>query len=59
MLSSAKELDMRNLFVRMPVIEWPTLTIAVLIYAGWIALTAAHTQVPLPVLIVLGGWLVA
>ncbi|MEG8031407.1 hypothetical protein QP178_12295 [Sphingomonas aurantiaca] len=50
---------MRNLVARMPVIEWLTLAIAVLIYAGWIALTAFHAQVPLPVLIILGGWLVA
>jgi fatty acid desaturase len=56
---AAKEVDMRNLVARMPVIEWPTLAIAVLIYAGWTALTAFHAQVPLPVLIVLGGWLVA
>ncbi|WP_416365497.1 fatty acid desaturase [Sphingomonas aerolata] len=35
------------------------MAIAVLIYASWIALTAFHAQVPLPVLVVLGGWLVA
>ncbi len=50
---------MRDFVARMPVVEWPTLAIAVLIYAGWIALTAFHAQVPLPVLVVLGGWLVA
>jgi fatty acid desaturase len=58
-IGNAKELDMRDFVARMPVIEWPTLAIAVLIYAGWIALTAFHAQVPLPVLVVLGGWLVA
>ncbi len=50
---------MRDVVARMPVVEWPTLAIAVLIYASWIALTAFHAQVPLPVLIILGGWLVA
>ncbi len=50
---------MRKFGARMPVIEWPTLTVALLIYAGWIALTALHAQVPLPLLIILGGWLVA
>jgi fatty acid desaturase len=58
-IASTKEPDMRDFVARMPVIEWPTLAIAVLIYAGWIALTAFHAQVPLPVLVVLGGWLVA
>ncbi|WP_162233564.1 hypothetical protein [Sphingomonas sp. Leaf34] len=43
----------------MPVNALPTLAIAVLIYAGAFALIAVHAQGPLPVLIGLGGWLVA
>jgi hypothetical protein len=56
---AAKKVDIRNLVARMPVNALPTLAIAVLIYAGGFALIAVHAQGPLPVLIGLGGWLVA
>lgn len=40
-------------------IEWPTIALAIVIYGGWLALTFIHEVVPLPVLVVLGGWLTA
>jgi len=40
-------------------IEWPTLALAVVIYGGWLALTAWHAALPLPVLVVVGSWLIA
>lgn len=40
-------------------VEWPTVTVAALIYAGWLALTWFHAVLPTPLIVVLGGWLVA
>src|SRR5580698_2360443 len=39
--------------------EWPTLAIAVLIYAGWILATLFHRSIPPVLLAPLGGWLIA
>jgi fatty acid desaturase len=39
--------------------EWPTLAIAVLIYAGWILATLFHRSIPIVLLAPLGGWLIA
>lgn len=41
------------------VMEWPTLLVAVVIHGGWLALTAFHAALPLPVLALCGGWLIA
>lgn len=40
-------------------IEWPTMAVATLIYGGWLALTFWHTVLPIPLIVVVGGWLVA
>lgn len=40
-------------------IDWPTLAVAVAIYTGWIAATAWHASLPTPLLVLIGGWLVA
>ncbi|MGN7161175.1 fatty acid desaturase [Sphingomonas sp. SAFR-052] len=40
-------------------IELPTVLLAVVIYGGWLALTAAHARLPWPILALLGGWFVA
>ena len=40
-------------------IETPTLVLALAIYAGWLAVTAFHAAIPTPILVALGGWLVA
>ena len=45
--------------IRQSAIEWPTLVLAVVIYAGWFALTAWHALLPMPVLFAAGGWIVA
>ncbi|KQM97981.1 fatty acid desaturase [Sphingomonas sp. Leaf25] len=37
-------------------IEWPTLALAVAIYGGWMAVTAAHALLPVPLLMLAGGW---
>ena len=42
-----------------PVVEWPTVALAVLIYAGWGGLTFFHAAIPWPVLALGGGWFVA
>ena len=39
--------------------EWPTLIVAAAIYGGWLAATAWHAVLPLPLLMLLGGWIVA
>ena len=36
-----------------------TLLVALTIYGGWIAVTACHATLPKPVVIMLGGWLIA
>lgn len=40
-------------------LERPTLLLAGVIYAGWLALTWWHASIPLWALVVAGGWLVA
>jgi fatty acid desaturase len=40
-------------------IEWPTLALALLIHAGWLAATHWHDRIPPPILFAAGGWLVA
>ena len=40
-------------------VEWPTLALTALIYGGWLALTYFHDSVPLALLPVLGGVLLA
>jgi fatty acid desaturase len=40
-------------------VEWPTLALSVMIYAGWLALTAWHAVVPWPMLLAGGAWLIA
>ncbi len=40
-------------------VEWPTLLLALVIYAGWLATTYFHGRIPWPLLAVAGGWLVA
>lgn len=40
-------------------VEWPTLALAVLIYGGWGLATLYYRLLPIPLLAVVGGWLVA
>jgi fatty acid desaturase len=40
-------------------LEWPTLLLALAIYAGWLAATWFHKQIPWPFEAAAGGWLVA
>lgn len=40
-------------------VEWPTIVVAVLVHGGWLAATFWHAAVPLPLLVVAGGWLIA
>jgi len=40
-------------------IEWPTMLVAALIYAGWLALTFWHAALPIPLIVMAGGWLIA
>jgi fatty acid desaturase len=40
-------------------VEWPTVVVAFAVHGGWIALTAWHALIPLPLLILAGGWIVA
>lgn len=42
-----------------PVVEWPTLCLACVIYGGWVALTLSYRALPWPLLAALGGWLLA
>ncbi len=37
-------------------IEWPTVALAVAIYGGWMAVTAVHGLLPVPLLMLAGGW---
>ena len=43
----------------LPPVEWPTLLLAGVIYAGWIAATRLHDQLHPVALALLGGWLIA
>jgi fatty acid desaturase len=40
-------------------VEWPTLALAMVIYGGWLELTAWHAALPWPVLFAGGAWIVA
>jgi fatty acid desaturase len=40
-------------------IEWPTALITVIIYGGWLALTWWHGVLPMPLIVVIGAWLIA
>ncbi|GAB0114637.1 fatty acid desaturase [Acidisoma sp. C75] len=40
-------------------IEWPTIGLCATIYGGWLALTFFYRDIPWPLLLALGGWLVA
>lgn len=40
-------------------VEWVTVAVAAAIYGGWFVVTAWHSVVPMPLLIVLGAWLIA
>jgi len=40
-------------------VEWPTIAVAAAIYGTWAAATAFHAHIPTPLLMALGGWLVA
>src|SRR5579871_3005737 len=44
---------------RTPKVEWPTLLLALLIYAGWLAVTFWHRSLPTPLVLLFGAWLVA
>jgi fatty acid desaturase len=44
---------------RRPAIEWPTLVLCIVIYAGWGALTFFHARIAWPLLALGGGWCVA
>ncbi|CAN5305105.1 fatty acid desaturase [soil metagenome] len=51
---------MRSIKSSKPIaVEWPTLVLAGVIYAGWLAATFWHTHIPAPLLPVVGGWLIA
>lgn len=40
-------------------IEWPTLAVAFAVYGGWLATTWWHAAIPVPLLVLLGGWIIA
>lgn len=42
-----------------PMVEGPTVLVAIAIYGGWLAATFWHAAIPSPLLAMLGGWLVA
>lgn len=44
---------------RTKTVEWPTVALAVVIYGGWLLATFFWQSLPLPVLMLAGGWLVA
>lgn len=44
---------------RSAAIELPTLALAVAIYGGWCAATIWHAALPTPLLVAIGGWLIA
>jgi fatty acid desaturase len=39
--------------------EWPTIGLALVIYGGWLGLTAWHAALPWPMLLAGGAWLIA
>lgn len=40
-------------------VEWPTMMLALGIYAAWLLLTACHATLPGPVVVAAGAWLIA
>lgn len=40
-------------------LEWPTIALAVLIYSTWAAVTYFHALIPVPLLVIIGAWLIA
>lgn len=40
-------------------IEWPTVALCLLIYGGWAALTFFHRNIPWPLLLLGGSWIIA
>jgi fatty acid desaturase len=40
-------------------VEWPTLVLAALIYGLWAAATLLHDRLPWPLLVLVGGWVIA
>lgn len=43
----------------MPVIEWPTIVLAAVIYCGWLGVTYFHTDLPIWLVAPVSAWLVA
>ncbi|MDJ0275911.1 fatty acid desaturase [Sphingomonas sp. 2R-10] len=39
-------------------VEWPTIALAVAVYGGWLAVTANAAHLPVPLLVLLGGWFI-
>lgn len=37
-------------------VEWPTVSLAIAVYGGWLAVTAYAAMLPMPLLVLLGGW---
>lgn len=37
-------------------VEWPTVSLAIAVYGGWLAVTACAAMLPMPLLVLLGGW---
>ncbi|MBC8130589.1 MAG: fatty acid desaturase [Rhizobiaceae bacterium] len=44
---------------RHPAAEWPTIGLAVVIHGAWLAITFFWQSIPVPILALAGGWLVA
>lgn len=44
---------------RMRGIEWPTIALAIVIYLLWLGLTWFHREIPWPLLVIGGAWVVA
>jgi fatty acid desaturase len=42
-----------------PLMEWPTMAVAVTIYSGWLIATRCHAAIPTPLIILAGGWIIA
>jgi len=49
----------KNTYPAPHAIEWPTLVLALVIHAGWLAATFWHDRIPPLILVAVGGWLVA
>jgi fatty acid desaturase len=55
----AVALDPRGRPRQLAAVEWPTLALAVVIYAGWLAMSWWWRELPAPLLVILGAWLLA